>query len=117
MHVWTHTALFCSGYDQEYPDRPQAVGYAGGPYPNDGRVVVTVPVPHSRIGAIIGKKGEVISQLKSLCDVQIRISNREDFVQGTRDRKVTISGTAEAVSNTQALIRQKLRAAPPALAL
>ncbi|KAK9840181.1 hypothetical protein WJX74_004855 [Apatococcus lobatus] len=108
---------FFQGYDQDYRDRPDAVKYAGGAYPNDHRMVATVPVPDSRIGAMIGQKGEVISQLKSLCDVEIRISNREDFLPGTRNRKVTISGTAEAIGITQALIRQKLRAAPLALAL
>jgi RNA-binding protein Nova len=91
------------------------------------RVEVTVPVPEGRVGAVIGKGGEVrallcgqarcrdprglteaaarpaqvISQLKSVVGVKIRISDREDFVPGTRNRKVTISGTADAVQIAQ----------------
>ncbi len=53
------------------------------------------------MGAIIGKGGEVISQLKSVIGVKIRISDRDDFVAGTRNRKVTISGPAEAVQIAQ----------------
>ena len=33
--------------------------------------------------------------------MKIRISDREDFVPGTRNRKVTISGTADAVQIAQ----------------
>ena len=105
----------CPGYGQEYADRPEALDYPSTGYNTEGRVEVIVPVPDSRIGAIIGKKGEVINQLKALCDVRIRISDRDDFVPGTRNRKVSISGTAEAVGITQALIRQRLRASPQPL--
>ncbi len=100
-----------AGY-AEYGDRPERADYAPAAYPGEDQVEVTVPVADSQIGAIIGKKGEVISQLKAVCDVSIRISKRQDFMPGTRNRKVTISGTTEAVGNTQALIRQKLRTAP-----
>lgn len=57
-----------------------------------------------QVGAIIGKGGEVISQLKSVIGVKIRISDRDDFVPGTRNRKVTISGAADAVQIAQVLL-------------
>ncbi len=47
------------------------------------------------------RPAQVISQLKSVVGVKIRISDREDFVPGTRNRKVTISGTADAVQIAQ----------------
>ncbi len=56
-----------------------------------------------QVGAIIGKGGEVISQLKTVIGVKIRISDRDDFVPGTRNRKVTISGAADAVQIAQVL--------------
>ena len=74
------------------------------------RTEMTIRVPEVRVGAIIGKGGEVINQLKSLVGVRIRISGRDDFFPGTQDRKVTISGTAEAVQIAQALIAQKINA-------
>ena len=57
---------------------------------------------------------QVINNLKSLVGVRIRVSNREDYFPGTKDRKVTISGSAEAVQIAQALIAQKIAAAGPA---
>ena len=74
------------------------------------RTEVTIRVAEVRIGAVIGKGGEVINQLKSLVGVRIRISGRDDFFPGSQDRKVTISGTAEAVQIAQALIAQKINA-------
>ena len=53
------------------------------------RTEVMIPVPDVRIGAVIGKGGEIITQLKTLVGVKIRISDRDNFVPGTRDRKVT----------------------------
>ena len=67
----------------------------------------------AQVGAIIGKGGEVISQLKSVIGVKIRISDRDDFVPGTRNRKVTISGAAEAVQIAQV----QLSSAPYCFAL
>ena len=69
-----------------------------------------------QVGAIIGKGGEVISQLKSVIGVKIRISDRDDFVPGTRNRKVTISGAADAVQIAQVLPTHCLqRLTPPCL--
>ena len=76
-----------------------------------GESEVTIPVPGNRVGAIIGKGGEVINQLKSVVGVRIRVSDREDLVPGTQNRKVTISGPTECVQIAQILINQKISAA------
>jgi len=72
---------------------------------------VTMHVPDRAMGAVIGKGGEVINQLKSVVGVRIRVSGREEFVEGTRDRTITISGPVEAVGIAQKLIEQKVAAA------
>lgn len=51
-----------------------------------------VGVPNRAVGAIIGKGGEVINQIKALVGVRIKVSARDDFIEGTKDRAVTISG-------------------------
>lgn len=76
-----------------------------------GESEVTLPVPGNRVGAIIGKGGEVINQLKLVVGVRIRVSDREDLVPGTQNRKVTISGPTECVQIAQILINQKISAA------
>ena len=75
-----------------------------------GESEVTLPVPGNRVGAIIGKGGEVINQLKSVVGVRIRVSDRDDLVPGTQNRKVTISGPTECVQIAQILINQKISA-------
>ena len=68
-----------------------------------GNCVLSLVCAFWQVGAIIGKGGEVISQLKTVIGVKIRISDRDDFVPGTRNRKVTISGAADAVQIAQVL--------------
>ena len=55
----------------------------------------------------------MINNLKSVVGVRIRVSNREDYFPGTRDRKVTITGAPEAVRIAQGLIAMKVAAAGP----
>lgn len=53
-----------------------------------GEAEQTIHVPAARIGAVIGKGGEIITNMKNLMGVNIRISERDQFVPGTRSRKV-----------------------------
>ena len=68
-------------------------------------------VPDRAMGAVIGKGGEVINQLKSVVGVRIRVSGRDEFVEGTRDRTITISGPVSACEIAERLIQQKVAAA------
>lgn len=62
---------------------------------------------------MIGRGGEVINTLKNMVGVKIRVSDREDFLPGTRNRKVTISGDAESVDIARRVIDQKIRGQAP----
>lgn len=53
-----------------------------------GEQEVRISVPEGKIGAVIGKGGEIITSLKTLVGVRIRISERDMFIPGTRDREV-----------------------------
>lgn len=77
---------------------------AGGP-----TTVVTVAVPDEHIGAVVGKGGKYISEMQQVAGVRIKISDRTDYVPGTRNRKVTLTGTLEAVQIAQFLISQKVQ--------
>lgn len=52
--------------------------------------------------------GQVINQIKNVVGVRIKVSGRDDYIEGTRDRNVTISGPAEAVKIAEQLIRKKM---------
>ena len=41
--------------------------------------------------------------------VRIKVSNKGDFVEGTKNRKVTLTGSHEGVQIAQYLLAQKLR--------
>lgn len=70
---------------------------------------VTVAVPDEHIGAVVGKGGKYISEMQQVSGVRIKISERNDYVPGTRNRKVTLTGTLEAVQIAQFLISQKVQ--------
>lgn len=70
---------------------------------------VVVAVPDEHIGAVLGKGGRTISEIQVVSGVRIKVSDRNDFVQGTRNRKVTLTGTPEAVQMAQYLLSQKLQ--------
>ena len=61
-----------------------------------------------QVGAIIGKGGQVITELKSCLSVEIRISDKHDLLPGTNDRKVTITGPADMVPIAQTVILKKI---------
>ncbi|CAK9202008.1 unnamed protein product [Sphagnum troendelagicum] len=70
---------------------------------------ITIAVPDERIGAIVGRGGKIIIEIQQACGVKIKISDRGDFITGTKNRKVTIAGTAEGVRTAQHLLTEKVR--------
>ncbi|CAM6090463.1 unnamed protein product [Calypogeia fissa] len=70
---------------------------------------LTLAVPDDRIGAIVGRGGKTITEIQQASGVKIKISDRGDFVAGTKNRKVTIAGTAEGVRIAQHLLTQKVQ--------
>eukprot|EP00891_Asterochloris_glomerata_P008178 jgi/Astpho2/8178/Aster-03106 len=69
---------------------------------------LSIAVPDNKVGAIIGKGGQVITELKSCLSVEIRISDKHDLLPGTNDRKVTITGPADMVPIAQTVILKKI---------
>jgi KH domain len=52
----------------------------------------------------------VINQIKNVVGVRIRVSGRDEYIEGTRDRSVTISGPKKGVAIAEQLVRGGLRA-------
>ena len=70
---------------------------------------ITLQVPDSIVGALVGKGGKVIIEMQSQSGAKIQISNREQMVEGTTDRVVTITGNDHAVATAQYLVNQKIQ--------
>ncbi|XP_065046937.1 protein BTR1-like isoform X1 [Musa acuminata AAA Group] len=69
---------------------------------------VTIGIADEHIGAIVGRGGRNITEISQVSGARIKISDRGDFVSGTSDRKVTITGSPEAIHAAEALIMQKV---------
>ena len=52
---------------------------------------------------------QVINQIKNVVGVRIRVSGRDEYIEGTRDRSVTISGPKKGVAIAEQLVRGGLR--------
>ncbi|XP_047033715.1 RNA-binding protein Pasilla isoform X7 [Helicoverpa zea] len=61
------------------------------------------------VGAILGPGGRSLVEIQQMSGANIQISKKGTFAPGTRNRIVTISGSATAISNAQYLIDQKIQ--------
>ena len=61
------------------------------------------------VGAILGKRGQTLIDLESQSGTKIKISQRGQFIPGTNNRIVTISGpNDDSITLAKSLIRQQL---------
>ncbi|KAF5188745.1 Btr1 [Thalictrum thalictroides] len=95
-----------------------AVGYGpngtGGKYHNSKEErsrSVTIGVADEHIGIVVGRGGRNIMEISQVSGARIKISDRGDFMSGTSDRKVTISGSQHAISVAESMIEQKVASA------
>ncbi|KAA0702082.1 RNA-binding protein [Triplophysa tibetana] len=76
---------------------------------NEGaKDVVEIAVPENLVGAILGKGGKTLVEYQELTGARIQISKKGEFVPGTRNRKVTITGSPAATQAAQYLIGQRI---------
>eukprot|EP01018_Ginkgo_biloba_P032159 Gb_21138 [translate_table: standard] len=93
---------------------PQMVGMRSSfpgavPLLQSGRqTTATIAVPDEHVGAIVGRGGRVITEIQQASGANIKISDRGDFLSGTNDRKVTITGSAECIRVAKRMLKQKV---------
>ena len=71
-------------------------------------------IPLQVVGAIIGKGGSKIREIRQLSQAQIKIA---DNIPGTTERMITMSGTPEAVQMAHYLIQTRMQEAVMANAM
>jgi RNA-binding protein Nova len=69
---------------------------------------VLVTIPDSLIGAILGRAGRTIAEIQVASGCRIKVSDRDDFFEGTQNRKVIITGSPDGVQMANFLLTQKL---------
>jgi predicted RNA-binding protein YlqC (UPF0109 family) len=78
--------------------------------------VAQVLVPDNMIGSILGRGGRALTELQMLTSTRIRVSQREEYMPGTRSRMVQIRGqTAQSVWQAQYMMNQRMILPPTAV--
>ncbi|EOA21054.1 hypothetical protein CARUB_v10001394mg [Capsella rubella] len=95
-----------------------SVNYApngsGGKYQNhkeEPSNTVTIGVSDEHIGLVLGRGGRNIMEITQMTGARIKISDRGDFISGTSDRKVSITGPQRAIQQAETMIKQKVESA------
>ncbi|OVA19485.1 K Homology domain [Macleaya cordata] len=87
---------------------------AGGKFQNnkeDRSNSVTIGVADEHIGLVVGRGGRNLMEISQVSGARIKISDRGDFMSGTEDRKVTITGSRAAIRSAENMIMQKVASA------
>ncbi|XP_009343335.2 protein BTR1-like isoform X2 [Pyrus x bretschneideri] len=99
-----------------YPAAYNAMSYGppngtGGKFQNakeDQSNSVTIGVADEHIGLVLGRGGRTIAEISQGSGAKIKISDRGDFMSGTTDRKVTITGSQRAIRAAESMIMHKV---------
>ncbi|KAF8118850.1 hypothetical protein N665_0002s0159 [Sinapis alba] len=87
---------------------------SGGRYQNhkeEAGTTVTIGVSDEHIGLVLGRGGRNIMEITQMTGARIKISDRGDFMSGTTDRKVSITGSQRAIQQAETMIKQKVDSA------
>ncbi|XP_070571350.1 RNA-binding protein Nova-1-like [Ptychodera flava] len=78
--------------------------------PKDGTkdTSMEIEVPETLVGAILGKGGKTLVEFQQCSGARIQISKKGEYVPGTRNRKVTITGNPLATQTAHYLITQRV---------
>lgn len=72
---------------------------------------IQMAIPDHLIGNILGKRGQTISEIQALSGAKVSVSARGEFVPGTTNRSITISGSTTSAQMAQFFINNKLSSA------
>ncbi|XP_077999215.1 RNA-binding protein Nova-1-like isoform X2 [Glandiceps talaboti] len=67
-----------------------------------------IEVPETLVGAILGKGGKTLVEFQQCSGARIQISKKGEYVPGTRNRRVTITGNPLATQTAHYLITQRV---------
>lgn len=65
---------------------------------------ITIAVPNAKIGNILGKQGVTLKEIITLSGANITISNKGEYIEGTSNRVVTITGPPVGAQTAHTLI-------------
>jgi len=69
---------------------------------------ITLSIPNELIGNIFGRNGSTMREIISLSGAKVVVSPRNEFVEGTTNRLLTITGTPTCAQTAHLFITQRL---------
>lgn len=75
---------------------------------SNARAVLTMALLDEDVGAILGKRGQTLTQIQQNAKVAIKISDRSKMDPHTHEREVTLSGSYAGIQLACAMISEKL---------
>uniref|UniRef100_H2ZD96 K Homology domain-containing protein n=1 Tax=Ciona savignyi TaxID=51511 RepID=H2ZD96_CIOSA len=94
-----------------------SAGSLAGTKSSDGlKETIELAIPENLIGAVLGKAGRTLVEYQDVSGAKIQISKKGDYVAGTRNRRVTITGKPPSPQTAQFLITQRVASAQNARA-
>ena len=69
---------------------------------------IELSIPETLIGAILGKAGRTLVEFREISGAKIQISKKGVYVEGTRNRRVTITGKPPCPRTAQALLTERV---------
>ncbi|CAN8257174.1 unnamed protein product [Cochlearia groenlandica] len=124
---YSYAGLYYSGphgqsYGYVHPSFATA-GYNSGNYPHNGSggryhnhkeeasSTVTIGVADEHVGLVLGRGGRNVMEITQMTGARVKISDRGDFMPGTTDRRVSITGSQRAIQQAETMIKQKVDSA------
>ncbi|KNA06831.1 hypothetical protein SOVF_177350 isoform A [Spinacia oleracea] len=105
-YAYVHPPVGTAGYNANYGPNGVAARYPSNK--EDRGNSLTIGVADEHIGVVVGRGGRNILEISQASGARIKISDRGDFMSGTSNRKVTITGSLGAIRTAEAMINQKV---------
>ncbi|XP_019414089.1 PREDICTED: protein BTR1-like isoform X2 [Lupinus angustifolius] len=69
---------------------------------------LTIGVLDGHVGFVVGRGGRNIMEISQTSGARVKISDRGDYISGTSERKVTITGSQRAIHTAESMILKKV---------
>lgn len=92
----------------------RGAGHVGSPAipvasPTGPEQIIQLAVPNEIVGNLFGRGGSTLREIISLSGAKIHVSDKGDFIEGTTNRLVTITGTPACAQAAHLFINQRLQ--------
>ncbi|KAI7829121.1 hypothetical protein BX661DRAFT_170561 [Kickxella alabastrina] len=94
------------------PVGPVGLTAGGPPPPVAGQTIQQIYVPGDKVGAVIGRRGETIHEIRQSTNARVDI---QDSAQGAKERLIVITGGYDQVHSAYYMIKNKIDMARPSL--